>query len=83
MEEYEMGCNIPDSVRNKADQCPYNFKCLESGIPNCYGLKDFGKSVIMISPSSQINLDCPYLEHLTTMNFCFCPVHAYLITGCA
>ena len=76
-----MNNSIPDEIREKTLHRPYNFKCLYSGTRKCIALKYFGNGVIEIKPFSHYDVNCPYLQQLTTMNFCSCPTYAYLFTG--
>lgn len=75
-----MYIEIPDSVRQKADGCPYDFECLENG--RC-GARDvcaveyaYGASVMRLASDEQVY--CPYQVAFGDNQLCTCPVREYL-----
>lgn len=78
-----MRLDIPDGVRQKADRCPHDFRCLASG--RC-GARDvcaveyaYGASVMRLASDEQVY--CHYQVACGKSQLCTCPVREYLHVG--
>ncbi|RPH50705.1 MAG: hypothetical protein EHM85_09490 [Desulfobacteraceae bacterium] len=79
-----MNIEVPETVRQQTNRCPYNFACLAAGI---HGGKakckiDYinGRNVLILAVSEGL-FSCPYRISFGDRQICFCPVHYYLYSA--
>ena len=75
---------IPDEVIERADKCPHNFSCLETGKCFCACEVDHvhGKDILILESHSLEAGLCPNYFNFEGNDVCICPVHYHLHQFC-
>ena len=72
-EGHGMSIQIPESVREETQECPYDFACLSTGQGKCKVDYADGKNVLFLTPKEIIS--CPYQILFGKEPMCMCPTH--------
>lgn len=75
---------VPDEVIERANKCPHNFSCLETGKCFCACEVDHvhGKDILILESHSSGAALCPNYLNFEGNYVCLCPVHYYLHQFC-
>lgn len=75
---------VPDEVIERADKCPNNFSCLETGNCFCACKVDYapGKDILILESRSSGAALCPNYFNFEGNCVCICPVHYHLHQFC-
>jgi len=75
---------ISDEVIQRADKCPHNFSCLETGKCFCACEVDHvhSKDILILGSHSSEAASCPNYFNFEGNYVCICPVHYHLYQYC-
>ena len=77
-----MNFEVPDSVKQKAKQCPNDFSCIATGYCGDQGIckvdHSVGESVLCLTSNERGACSCPYRLSFGYGQICMCPVRYYL-----
>ena len=75
---------VPDEVIERADKCPHNFSCLETGkcFCACEVNHAHGKDILILKKRSLETAFCPNYFDFEGNYVCICPVHYHLHQFC-